>query len=185
METRMRSSAYLALTAAALLATPLSAQEKDVVAPDREHRLLASLAGKWDVRQSLWLVPGRPPKLDSGTAELTMVLNGRHLRQTLRIADGTNFEGLSYVGYDNPARRFFSTWMDVNFPGLVVAYGRLDAANTITLRGSMASTQGRDPVPVREVLTIIDPDHFRYEFFETRRRAEALAVRLDYARRTS
>jgi len=180
----MRSSACLALAAAAFLAAPLPAQEKGAVAPDREHRLLASLAGKWDVKQSLWVVPEGPPKRDDGVADLAMVLSGRHLRQTLHIADGTNFEGLSYIGYDNAARRFFSTWMDVNFPGLVVAYGGLDSgANAITLRGTMASMQERDPVPVREVLTIVDPDHFRYEFFETHGGTEALAVRLDYARR--
>lgn len=180
----MRSPACLTLAAAALLAAPLPAQEKSSDAPDREHRLLASLAGKWGVKQSLWLVPGRPPKLDEGMADLAMVLNGRHLRQTLQVADGTNFEGLSYIGYDNAARRFFSTWMDVNFPGLVVAYGGLDGtAKAITLRGSMASAGERDPVPVREVLTIIDQDHFRYEFFETRGGTEALAVRLDYVRR--
>ena len=180
----MRRPACLALAAAALLAAPLPAQEARAVAPDREHQLLASLAGKWEVKQSLWIAPGAAPKLDEGRADLAMVLNGRHLRQTLRIADGTNFEGLSYVGYDNAARRFFSTWMDVNFPGLVVAYGGFDAAtNAITLRGSIASSPEREPVPVREVLTVIDPDHFRYEFFETRGGIEALAVKLDYARR--
>ncbi|NIJ18975.1 hypothetical protein FHS95_000644 [Sphingomonas naasensis] len=180
----MRSSACLALSAALLLAAPLSAQEKAAVAPDREHRLLAALAGKWAVKQSFWLAPGKPPRRDEGTAELAMVLNGRHLRQNLHIADGTDFEGLSYLGYDSAAQRFFSTWMDVNFPGLVIAWGGLDdAAKTITLRGAIAAAQGQDPVPVREVLTLTDAEHFRYEFYETRGGAETLAVRLDYTRR--
>lgn len=179
----MRRSACLALAAASLLAAPLSAQNQ-TAPPDREHQLLAALAGKWEVRQSFWGAPGKPPKRDDGTAELAMVLNGRHLRQTLHIADGTGFEGLSYIGYDSAARRFFSTWMDVNFPGLVIAWGSLDeGAKAITLRGTLAGAQGQDPVPVREVLTLTDPDHFRYEFFETRGGAEALAVRLDYTRR--
>jgi hypothetical protein len=49
----------------------------------------------------------------------------------------------------------------------------------------MAAAPEGDPVPVREVLTIIDADHFRYEFFETHGGTEAIGVRLEYARRRS
>ncbi|ESQ87101.1 hypothetical protein ABAC460_21260 [Asticcacaulis sp. AC460] len=148
--------------------------------PDPQHRMLTGLAGAWDVKQSLWLAPAKDPKIDSGTADFAMVLNGRHLRQTLRIADGTGFEGLGYIGFDGGA--FFTTWMDVNFPGMVLARGDCDL-NTpaCTFSGEMAMPGG-PAMPVRETLTITDPAHMRYEFYETRGGVEALAVRLDYSR---
>jgi hypothetical protein len=170
----------IALVATLVAVTaPAAAQQRET--PDAEHQLLASLAGKWTVTQSYWAVPGKPPKIDHGSAELAMILAGRHLRQTVRIDDGTSFEGLGYFGYDGATKRFFSTWMDVNFPGIVIARGALDTgARSITLTGTM--DQADKSVPVREVLLLLDGDHFRYEFYETHDGHEALAVRLDYAR---
>lgn len=149
--------------------------------PDPQHRLLGSLSGGWTVRQSLWMEPGKPPKIDTGIAKFEMILNGRHLRQVLHIDDGTHFEALGHFGYDTASKTFFSTWMDVNFSGLVLARGDFDeAAKAMILRGSMEE-EGVS-VPVREVLTVTDRDHLRYEFFETREGVEALVVRLDYTR---
>jgi hypothetical protein len=151
---------------------------------DPQHRELATLAGTWSVKQSFWKAPGQAAKIDQGTADLAMVLNQRHLRQTLHIADGTNFEGLGYIGYDNVSGEFFSTWMDVNFPGLIVAHGGFDGtAKAYVFRGSMASsTRGAADIPVKEIMTITDHDHFKYEYFETRNGLELLTVRLEYSR---
>ncbi len=170
-----------AILVATLAIFPLSAR---AAAPDAPHRVLAGLAGTWKVKQSLWLGGATTPKTDTGTADFALVLNGRHLRQTLHIDDGTGFEGLGYLGYDSGAARMFSTWMDVTFPGLVVAYGAADpAGRTYVLTGTMAPSQPDGaPLPVREVMTITDPDHMRYDYYETRGGAEALTVRLDYTR---
>ena len=162
----------------ALLATPAAAQ----TTPDAQHAMLAGLAGHWSVKQSLWLGDAKTPKIDTGTADFAMVLNGRHLRQDLRINDGTAFEGLGYIGYDSGDGRFFTTWMDVNFPGLIVAHGGYDqAAKTYVFTGSMAGPGGK-ATPVREVMTIADDDHMRYDYYETHDGHEALTVRLDYSR---
>lgn len=159
------------------LATPACAQET----LDPQHSALAHLAGAWTVQQSLWLGDATAPKIDSGQADFTVVLN-HQLQQSLHINDGTHFEGLGYIGFDNASVQYFSTWMDVNFPGIVVAYGDFDpTANTYVLKGSMSSSTG-NPVPVREVMTVADPDHFRYEYYETHAGKEALTVRLDYTR---
>lgn len=175
----------LLLSALALLAQPAVAGPPDGPAPDAEHRLLAGLAGEWTVEQSFWATPGKPPKIDTGHASLAMILNGRHLRQSVRIDDGSNFEGLGYFGYDPVTKAFFSTWMDVNFPGIVIARGALEpATRSVTLRGRMSPAQEGNPVPVREVLTVVDGDHLRYEFYETHKGVEVLSVRLEYTRAT-
>lgn len=165
-----------ALLAAVLCLWPLAAAADT---SDPQHQALAGLSGTWTVRQSLWI--DGVPKIDNGTAQLTVVLN-RQLQQSLHISDGTGFEGLGYIGYDNASGRYFSTWMDVNFPGLVVAYGDYDAAShTYVLRGTMSSPGGAD-VPVREVMTVSDPRHFTYDYYETRDGKEQLTVELDYSR---
>ena len=179
----MISFRALILPALAMLAQPAAAKPGDGRAPDTEHRMLAGLAGEWTVKQSFWTALGKPPKIDSGHASLVMILNGRHLRQTVHIDDGTNFEGLGYFGYDPVTKAFFSTWMDVNFPGIVIARGELEpATRSVTLRGRMDTAQVSGPVPVREVLTVVDRDHLRYEFYETHKGIEALSVRLEYTR---
>ena len=179
----MISFRHLALSALALLAQPAVAGPPDGLAPDAEHRMLAGLAGEWTIKQSFWTTPGKPPKIDTGHASLAMILNGRHLRQSVHIDDGTNFEGLGYFGYDPLTNAFLSTWMDVNFPGIVIARGALEPApRSVTLRGRMDTAQAGKPVPVREVPTVVDRDHLRYEFYETHKGIEGLSVRLEYTR---
>jgi hypothetical protein len=149
---------------------------------DAQHARLAGLAGHWSVRQSMWTDPKSPPVIDHGDASYAMVLGGRHLRQQLRIASSKAFEGLGYIGYDDATGRYYSSWMDTNFSGIILAYGSYDAASrTYSLTGEMAGKHGAS-VPVREVMRIADHDHFTYEFYETRGGKEALAIRLQYTR---
>lgn len=149
---------------------------------DPQYAQLATLSGHWTVRQSIWTTPKTPPVVDHGTATYAMVLGGHHLRQNLRIASTKPFEGLGYIGYDDVTGKYYSSWMDTNFPGIVLAHGDYDAASrTYTFTGEMAN-KGGAPVPVREVMRIADSSHFVYEYYETRGGKEALAVSLQYAR---
>ena len=167
----------------ALLALALTTPACAQATLDAQHSALANLAGAWSVQQSLWLDGATTPKVDPGHADFATILNGRQLQQSLHINDGTNFQGLGYIGFDNASGHYFSTWMDVNFPGIVVAYGDFDpAAKTYVFKGSMSSSTPGVTVPVREVMTVTDPDHFRYDYYETHDGKEALTVRLDYTR---
>jgi len=169
-----------AQTAATAAAPPV--QSAITAQPDAEHHRLSIFAGEWTVKQSLWPKPGQPPQVDPGHARIAWILNGRHLQQSVHIDGATAFDGLSYFGYDDAAAKYFITWMDINFNGIIVAQGAYDRARrSYTLLGSM-NAPGGQTVPVREVLTVRDDDHFSYEFFETRGGKEALGVRLDYVR---
>jgi len=152
---------------------------------DAEHAALARLAGHWSVKQTLWATPGAPPVVDLGDADFAMVLDGRHLRQDLRIAAKDKpFDGLGYIGYDTAAKRFFSTWMDVNFTGFIVAEGDYDpAAKRYVFLGKIpnAAKPGATTA-LREVMAIQDDDHFSYDYYETQDGKEAQAVRLEYTR---
>lgn len=167
----------------ALIVAPMAPSRAATL--DAEHARLATLAGRWNVTQSMWASPGKAPQVDRGNAVVTPVLNGSRLRQELHIdAPDKPFDGLGYFGYDNARREYYSTWMDINFPGMIVASGDFDAANArYTFRALVAD--GAKPgaqIPLREVLQVIDTDHFRYEYYEDHGKGEALAVRLDYVR---
>lgn len=152
---------------------------------DAEHAALARLTGHWSVKQTLWTTPGAPPAIDQGDADFSMVLEGRHLRQNLRIAAKDKpFQGLGYIGYDTGAKRFFSTWMDVNFTGFVVAEGDYDAAAKRYVFKGTAPNSARPgtTMALREVMSIQDNDHFSYDYFETQDGKETQAVRLEYTR---
>lgn len=147
-----------------------------------QYAQLATLSGHWAVRQSMWTDPKAPPVVDHGTATYAMVLGGHHLRQDLRIASSKPFEGLGYIGYDGAAGKYYSSWMDTNVSGMILAHGDYDAASrTYTFTGEMPS-KGGTTVPVREVMRIADNAHFVYEYYETRDGKEALAVSLQYTR---
>lgn len=179
----MRIGFRAALIVAATMLGAVSAAEAEPL--DAEHAALARLAGHWTVKQSYWTSPDKPPVVDPGEADLAMVLDGRHLRQELRIAGKDKpFQGLGYIGYDTAAKTFFSAWMDVNFTGLIVAKGGYDAAaGRYTFVGETPDFDhpGRT-IPLREVLMRRDDDHFTYAYYETRDGREAEAVRLDYTR---
>jgi hypothetical protein len=148
---------------------------------DQQYAQLATLSGHWAVRQSIWTDP-KVPVIEHGTATYAMVLGGHHLRQDLRIASNQPFEGLGYIGYDGDTGKYYSSWMDTNFSGMILAHGDYDAASrTYTFTGEMAGKAGAS-VPVREVMRIADNSHFVYEYYESRDGKEALAVSLQYTR---
>ncbi|QNN46552.1 DUF1579 family protein [Thermomonas brevis] len=154
-------------------------------AADPGLRRLDMLIGHWEVKQTLWTAPGQPPAVDAGRATFAPVLGGRHLRQELHIDAATPFDGLGYLGYDGASGRYESLWMDVNFDGAIVARGGFDAeTSSYTFLGRVP-----DPAhpggtsPLREVVRLVDTDHFSHEYYERRDGRETLAVRLEYTRK--
>lgn len=173
----------MALLAAAWVAPSASAADATpATSPGAPAHRLDWLAGRWSVRQSFWDDPAKAPAVDTGSAVFTAVLDGRHLRQDLRIDSTKPFHGLGYLGYDEAAGRYDSLWMDVNFGGVVMAHGdcRPDGG-ACTFHGAMAGARGAS-VPVREELRAQDADHFSYAYYERHAGREALTVKLEYTR---
>ena len=150
-----------------------------------QHQRLAELVGTWKVTQSFWTSGNPTPKIDTGSATYAMVLGGRHLRQDLQInSPDKAFEALGYIGYDNMTGRYYSSWMDINFTGMIIAYGDYDAtSHSYTFMGTLPGpTAGEAAVPLRAELKVVDADHFTYDFYERHGGTEALAVRLEYTK---
>lgn len=54
---------------------------------------------------------------------------GRRRRQKLHIASGKPFEGLGYIGYNDVTGKYYSSWMDSNFAGIILAYSTYGTAS--------------------------------------------------------
>jgi hypothetical protein len=152
-------------------------------APSAQMQQLASMVGRWQVRQSLWSEPGGAPAIDRGSAVFALVLNARHLRQELVIASkqGT-FEGVGYLGYDEASGRYDSLWMDVNFSGVILAHGRYEHG-AYEFTGTVPDADHPEhPRPLRQVIEVQDADHFTTRYYEQHDGSEMLAVKLEYSR---
>jgi len=111
---RNRFKAALAVAAVVVgIATGGGAQAEPLGA---EHAALARFAGRWTVKQSYWTSPDKPPVVDQGDADLDMVLDGRQLRQELRIAGKDKpFEGLGYSATTrSPGRSSAPGWTSIS-----------------------------------------------------------------------
>jgi len=150
----------------------------------QQHQRLARLAGQWNVEQSLWLKPAEPPQVDAGIATFTMVLGGRHLQQDLQVHSKTPFHGIGYTGFDNATGQYYTSWMDINFTGLLVLHGDYDqGSDTYTFSGTMMEPGATGAgTPVRQVMHVLGDDHFVVDYFETHHGKEARVVRIDYTR---
>ena len=150
----------------------------------QQERLAELLVGDWQVTISLLMDP-QHPVVEQGRSNFSRVLGGRHVLQDLRFSSAEGaFEGLGYFGYDNVTGQYFSSWMDTTFTGAMLAFGTYDvASNTYTFLGSQSDPLKEvTAIPVREVLHVVAKDRFTYEYYETRRNQEKLAVRLEYKR---
>lgn len=185
-----RSAKALLLFLVATTALAAHGKDKPAPAPSTNaagpigdpHRRLAELAGLWSVKQSLWLAAGQPPQVDSGTALFTVVLGGRHLQQDLRIASSAPFQGLGSTGYDNTTGRYYTSWMDTNFTGVLLLHGDYNAGMKAYRFDGEMSGEGAERIPTREELRVVDSNHLVVRYYETRRGQEALVVELEYSR---
>ena len=179
----MRSFALAAI--ALSFAFPTRAQEKKPAAPPQmspqqqaamekymkaatpgpEHQRLAKLAGKWKLQVTSWMAPGAPPQTSEATAEYTSLLGGRYVQQEVHGSmEGQPFEGRGVEGYDNVTKESFGTWIDSMGTGMMVMRGKCAAdAKKCTYKGTVSDAVAGKPVPVTEIVTFKDDDHFSFE----------------------
>ena len=150
-----------------------------------EHKQLDYFVGDWTSSTSMWMDPKAPPQKSEGKAHTQSIFGGRYIEVTMEGAmNGEKFNGRGLMGYDNIGGKFFNTWMDDMSTGYWLAYGTYDkATNTYTFHGSMDDPmKAGSKVAVREVMRIVDPKHYVFEWYETRGGKEAKTLQVDYAK---
>lgn len=115
-----------------------------------QHAKLASLAGTWTVRSIYWMAPDAEPEAGEGTAERTMIFDGRVLREEFTgDYQGQPYFGIGHTGYDNVTGEYWSTWMDNMMTGLAVLKGQWDEEK------QMMIYEGEVPDPMAGGLTTL------------------------------
>lgn len=138
--------------------------------PNENHKILASLEGKWDHVVRWRMTPDDKFQESKGTNENKMIMGGRFLKQKSEGEwMGEKFEGLGITGYDNVKKEFNSIWIDTMGTGMMISNGQYDAAaKTIKEEGTFACpATGKTDTKVRSEWKFIDADNYVFEMYGT------------------
>lgn len=125
---------------------PQTASDR-LASPGPEHGWMTPLVGRWTVAMRVWPGPGAEPFAIPGmTAERTLILGGRYLRETLVGGDGTAVREAT-LGYNRLEGRFELVTVDSYEPGQMIYTGRGDETpDLMSLHGvSIEAGMGADP----------------------------------------
>ena len=140
------------------------------IQPGPEHEKLKEMVGTWDADVKFF-PPEAPGTVQEskGTAKMEMILGGRYLQQTFdgsMAMGGQNmpFHGMGITGYDNAEKKLISIWIDDMGTGILVTKGTCDD-HVMTLEGDMMDPMSKQMMKVKEVGTMVDKDHQKFEMF--------------------
>ena len=166
---------------------PLAMMElwKRAAMPGEPHKLFATLVGSWTTTTKEWMEPGKPPMESTGTAESTMLMDGRFLHQQFHgQMMGQPFTGMSIDAYDNIRKKYITVWVDTRGTGVFIMEGTASVdGKIITLRGSHAEPGG-GTMTHRAIWTIIDADHQLVEMYSSHHgQKETKLMEITYTRK--
>ena len=154
--------------------------------PGPEHQNLAFMIGAWTTTSMTWFAgPDAPATTTRGTAECRWILGGRYVQMVYRSTMmGMPFEGISISGFDRARNVYCDTWVDNMSTGPYTSTGAYDAKKKVfTYHGQM-----NDPVTkiygytVKSRITILGPDHFKFEMFNPHQGESAKMMEVIYQR---
>jgi hypothetical protein len=87
------------------------------------HESLHRRAGSWQVEVKFWYAPDAPPEVSNASSTIEPILGGRYMLERFQsvMPDGSAFEGLGLMGYDNLEDRFVAAWVDTMSSGILTA----------------------------------------------------------------
>ena len=145
-------------TCLALFLTTFSliAQE-GAAAPDPDtggHRALAQFVGTWDCAVTIQVPGADKPAEMKATERVSVVSGGLWLKSVVQgTAMGQPFEGLTVMGFDPHAKKYFGIWIDSQSPSAARSEGTYDPA---TKTWELVTLSGDGPS--RTVFTFHDAD---------------------------
>jgi hypothetical protein len=132
--------------------------------PGAEHSSLAKLAGDYTTATKFFMQPGATPAESTGTAKLSMTLDGRFLvEDDTGTFMGQSIKGFKMVGYNNASKRYEGVWTYTMATGIMTLNGTsTDGGKTLNFVASFDGEGGK-----KETLQIVmkqtDDDHFVVE----------------------
>lgn len=150
-----------------------------------EHTQLRYFAGDWNASTTLWMDPKAPPEKSGGKSHATAIMDGRFIETHYQGEfSGQPFVGQGILGFDNLKGKYFNTWLDSMSTGHWMAWGDYDAATkAYTFRGEMQDPMvPKTMLPIRQVVRIVDDNHYVFEWYEMRAGKEIKTMQIDYTR---
>jgi hypothetical protein len=135
--------------------------------PGDAHKKLDGMAGTWDTKITMWMLPGMDPMTSTGTSTNQWVMGGRYLEQRFK-GDfmGMPFEGLGFTGYDNVKKQYWGSWMDNMSTSMMRSTGTASAdGKTWEFDGVMSDPMTGKDCNVKEKVTVVDADHHIMEMW--------------------
>jgi hypothetical protein len=172
----------------------MMAMMMEMAKPGENHKRMQGLVGTWSYTTKWWMSPDAPPSESSGTMVARSVMEGRYLvsdhtgKMQMPGPDGKpmdmEFKGMAVEGYDNAKKKYVASWIDNMGTGIMNLEGTYDSATkALTYLAEYEAMPGMK-MKIREVVTKIDDDHNRMEFFEDRGGKEVKTMQIDYARKS-
>lgn len=160
-------------------------QWQSYLTPGPEHNMLMNMLGEWEGDITMWMDPTQPPQKSTGTTKYESLMDGRYVAGHYSgMMMGMPFNGMDLTGYDNALKVFQNVWIDNMGTGMMITEGVFDAeTNTITYKGKMVIPDG-SKVDVRNIVTIIDKDHSKFEMFIDMGSGETKSMEINYKRKT-
>jgi hypothetical protein len=153
--------------------------------PGAQHKAMADLAGRWNVRIRSWMNPEEPPMESTGTCEQKMILDGRFLQQEFSgQMMGKPFKGIGFTGYDNHTGKYVSTWMDSMGTAIMLFEGTAGEDGKTITQKSRYDDPIQGPMEYRSVIRIMDANNFEFEMYGTDRTGqEEKMMEMTYTRK--
>lgn len=170
----------------ALQLTPqqIQANMQEAGTPGQPHEILKKLAGNWNAEVKMWMDPSGKPEVSKGKAKNELIFNGRFLQMSYKgTFMGQPFEGQGVTGYDNVAKKYFSTWIDTMSTSMMHAEGYGDATgNSLTFAANFVCPMTRESINAEDVYTLVDKNHFRYEMYQVKDGTKFKSLEINYSR---
>jgi len=189
--TRLSMLVALAVVAAAgaVMGQDMSPEKQQAMmkamTPGEHHKHLARMAGEFEYTSKMWMAPGTPPMESKGTSVAEMIMGGRYLQDVVAgDAMGMAFEGIGWTGYDNLTGEYTVAWIDNMGTGILRGGGKCSAGGTVfTLEGTMMAPGAPDPMPFKQVVTVVDDEHHKMEWYMPSEQGEMFkTMELSYTR---
>ena len=162
----------------------MMAKMMELAKPGEPHKLLAGRVGTWAYTVKMSMPPGSPlADAGQGTAVRTALMDGRYFSFDVSgKMGGMDFKGMSLEGYDNVKKKYLATWIDSMGTSIVLSEGSYDpATKSFTYAFEMEALPGMK-MKARQVVTLVDADHERMEWYEMHGGQEAKTMEIDYTR---
>lgn len=152
-------------------------------APSKRNAILQPLVGVFTSRTLMHMFPGKPAAESAGRMVNSWALGGRFLESRYRSTGPMGeFEGLGYCGFDRSDEKLHAVWMDNFSMMMLISSGDASADGRVLQSSGSFTIPGMGAVVARNVTTIRDEDHHRYEIFHAMGGSERLVLEVEYTR---